>query len=374
VLSAEHPHYKWVALSNTTLGQLLATVNASIVLISLPAIFNGVRVNPLEPANVGYLLWMLMGYLLVTAVFVVTLGRLGDMYGRVRIYNAGFALFTITSVVLSLDPFHGSGGVLWLIGWRVLQAVGGAMLMANSAAIITDAFPVAQRGMALGVNMVAAVAGMFIGLLVSVNLFVFSDGFVEGLPPGDGHLLFTVPLLGTPVTAESLSLAVTQFTRYLTMATIGFPVAFAIAPSDFGVAFRRLGVPEKFAFGLDLTFRFLPSLAADFQTTVDAQRIRGFDWSGGAAGFLSRVRRSTPVVVPTVVNAIAGAEDTIDAMDLRAFGTGRRSWLRELRYDMQDRLVLLGFTALLVIISILGFMGITSKLYVFPFLLALAGA
>jgi energy-coupling factor transport system permease protein len=140
------------------------------------------------------------------------------------------------------------------------------------------------------------------------------------------------------------------------------------------VAFRRLGVPEKFAFGLDLTFRFLPSLAADFQTTVDAQRIRGFDWSGGAAGFLSRVRRSTPVVVPTVVNAIAGAEDTIDAMDLRAFGTGRRSWLRELRYDMQDRLVLLGFTALLVIISILGFMGITSKLYVFPFLLALAGA
>jgi len=166
VLSAEHPHYKWVALSNTTLGQLLATVNASIVLISLPAIFNGVRVNPLEPANVGYLLWMLMGYMLVTAVFVVTLGRLGDMYGRVRIYNAGFALFTITSVVLSLDPFHGSGGVLWLIGWRVLQAVGGAMLMANSAAIITDAFPVAQRGMALGVNMVAAVAGMFVGLVL----------------------------------------------------------------------------------------------------------------------------------------------------------------------------------------------------------------
>jgi MFS family permease len=166
VLSPEHPRYKWVALSNTTLGQLLATVNASIVLISLPAIFNGVRVDPLEPANVGYLLWMLMGYMLVTAVFVVTLGRLGDMYGRVRIYNAGFALFTITSVVLSLDPFDGSGGVLWLIAWRVLQAVGGAMLMANSAAIITDAFPVAQRGMALGVNMVAAVAGMFIGLVL----------------------------------------------------------------------------------------------------------------------------------------------------------------------------------------------------------------
>jgi energy-coupling factor transport system permease protein len=214
---------------------------------------------------------------------------------------------------------------------------------------------------------------VFIGLLVTVNLFVFSGGEVQGLPPGDHHLLFTVPLLGTPVTAETLSLAVTQFTRYLTMATIGFPVAFAIAPSDFGVAFKRLGVPEKFAFGIDLTFRFLPSLAADFQTTVDAQRIRGFDWSAGATGFLSRARRSTPVVVPTVVNAIAGAEDTIDAMDLRAFGTGRRSWLRELRYDTADRLLLLAFFGLLVAFTILGFMGITSKLYVFPFLIALAG-
>ena len=218
-----------------------------------------------------------------------------------------------------------------------------------------------------------AVVFVFIGLLVSVNLIVFSAGNVEGLPPGAHHLLFTVPLLGTPITAETLSLAITQFTRYLTMATIGFPVAFAIAPSDFGVAFRRLGVPEKFAFGIDLTFRVLPSLAADFQTTVDAQRIRGFDWSAGATGFLSRVRRSTPVVVPTVVNAIAGAEDTIDAMDLRAFGTGRRSWLRELRYDMQDRLVLLAFFGLLVAVTILGFLGITSKLYVFPFLIALAG-
>jgi len=214
---------------------------------------------------------------------------------------------------------------------------------------------------------------VFIGLLVTVNLFVFSGGEVQGLPPGEHHLLFTVPLLGTPVTAETLSLAVTQFTRYLTMATIGFPVAFAIAPSDFGVAFKRLGVPEKFAFGIDLTFRFLPSLAADFQTTVDAQRIRGFDWSAGATGFLSRARRSTPVVVPTVVNAIAGAEDTIDAMDLRAFGTGRRSWLRELRYDTADRLLLLAFFGLLVAFTILGFMGITSKLYVFPFLIALAG-
>ncbi|WP_285549985.1 MFS transporter [Actinoplanes regularis] len=165
VLAADDPHYKWVALSNTTLGTLLATINSSIVLISLPAIFKGVELDPLQPGNVSYLLWMLMGYMLVTAVLVVTLGRLGDMYGRVKMYNAGFAVFTLTSIVLALDPFTGGGGALWLIGWRVVQAVGGALLMANSAAIITDAFDVRQRGMALGVNIVSALAGSFIGLV-----------------------------------------------------------------------------------------------------------------------------------------------------------------------------------------------------------------
>ncbi|MEV4612645.1 MFS transporter [Kitasatospora sp. NPDC049258] len=165
-MAHEHPRYKWVALSNTTLGTLVATINSSIVLISLPAIFNGIGLNPLEPGNVSYLLWMLMGYMLVTAVLVVTLGRLGDIYGRVRIYNAGFLIFTLTSVALSLDPLSGGGGALWLIAWRVAQAVGGSMLMANSTAIITDAFPARQRGMALGVNIVAAIAGSFVGLVL----------------------------------------------------------------------------------------------------------------------------------------------------------------------------------------------------------------
>ena len=184
----------------------------------------------------------------------------------------------------------------------------------------------------------------FIGLLVFVNM-LFAGGDVQALPVEETDVLFYLPILGTPISAQSISLALTQLTRYLTMATIGFPIAFAIAPSDFGVAFHRLGVPEKFAFGIDLTFRFLPSLAADFQTTVDAQRIRGFDWSAGATGFLGRVRRSTPVIVPTVVNAIAGAEDTIDAMDLRGFGTGRRIWLRHLVYDRTDLLVIAFFAA-----------------------------
>jgi energy-coupling factor transport system permease protein len=217
-----------------------------------------------------------------------------------------------------------------------------------------------------------AVVFVFIGFLVIVNT-IFAGGEVQSLPVEQTHVLFYLPLFGTPISAESISLAVTLFMRYLTMATIGFPVAFAVAPADFGIAFHRIGVPEKFAFGIDLTFRFLPSLAADLQTTVDAQRIRGFEWSEGATGFLGRLRRSVPVLVPTVVNAIAGAEDTIDAMDLRGFGTGRRTWLRHLAYDRMDLLVIGFFATLLVAATILGFMGITSHLWTPPFLIELAG-
>ena len=162
----DHPHYRWVALSNTTLGMLMATINASIVIISLPAIFKGINLNPLQPANVSYLLWILMGYMLVTAVLVVSFGRLGDMYGRVRIYNLGFVVFTLGSVALALDPFSSGPAAMWLIVWRVVQGVGGAMLFANSTAILTDAFPVEKRGLALGINQVAAIAGSFIGLIV----------------------------------------------------------------------------------------------------------------------------------------------------------------------------------------------------------------
>jgi MFS family permease len=158
--------YKWSVLTNTTLGMLMATVNASILIISLPAIFDGLHLDPLAPGNVSYLLWMLMGYMLVTAVLVVTLGRLGDMYGRVKIYNAGFAVFTAASIALALTPMSGEAGALWLIGFRVLQGVGGAMIMANSTAIITDAFPARQRGTALGVNQVAGLAGSFVGLVL----------------------------------------------------------------------------------------------------------------------------------------------------------------------------------------------------------------
>lgn len=159
------PGYKWIALSNTTLGVLIATMDASIVIISLPAIFRGIGLDPLAPGNIGYLLWMILGYLLVSAVLVVVLGRLGDMFGRVRIYNLGFLVFACASVALSLDPLHAGAGALWLILWRIVQAFGGSMLTANSAAILTDAFPARQRGMALGINQITALAGQFLGLL-----------------------------------------------------------------------------------------------------------------------------------------------------------------------------------------------------------------
>jgi MFS family permease len=159
-------HYKWIALSNTTIGMLMATINASIMLIALPDIFRGIGVNPLQPGNTSLLLWLIMGYLVVTAVLVVSFGRLGDMFGRVRMFNLGFALFALFSIMLSVTWLHGTAAAWWLIGMRILQGVGGAMLMANSSAILTDAFPANERGLALGLNQVAAIAGSFIGLVL----------------------------------------------------------------------------------------------------------------------------------------------------------------------------------------------------------------
>ncbi len=163
---AAHIDYRWIALSNTTLGILMASLNASTVLIALPAIFRGIGINPLAPGETDYLLWLLVGYTLVLAVMLVPAGRVSDMFGRVRLYNAGFAVFALASIASYLVPGSGNGAVLWLIGARMVQAVGGAFLMANSAAILTDAFPADQRGFAMGVNQIAGLAGGFIGLLL----------------------------------------------------------------------------------------------------------------------------------------------------------------------------------------------------------------
>ena len=175
------PNYKWIALSNTTLGVLMATINQSIVLIALPAVFKGIGLNPLGPGNTSYLLWMFMGFMVVTAVLVVSFGRLGDMFGRVRMYNVGFAVFTVASIFLTVTWMHGVAGALWLIIWRVVQGIGGAFLFANSTAILTDAFPANQRGTALGLNSIAAIAGSFIGLILGGLL-----------APVEWHLVFLI--------------------------------------------------------------------------------------------------------------------------------------------------------------------------------------
>jgi MFS family permease len=190
----ENDRYKWIALSNTTLGVLMTTINSSIILIALPDIFRGINLNPLAPSNTSYLLWMLMGFMVCTAVLLVSFGRIGDIYGRVRMFTLGFAIFSLFSVLLSVTWMQGSSGALWLILMRVGQGVGGAFLFANSAPILTDAFPSTQRGLALGINSVAAIGGSFIGLvlggllgpvewrlvfLVSVPVGIFGTGWAR---------------------------------------------------------------------------------------------------------------------------------------------------------------------------------------------------
>jgi energy-coupling factor transport system permease protein len=212
-------------------------------------------------------------------------------------------------------------------------------------------------------------AVVFISLLVFGN-GIIASGRVQRLPEGwVEHVYGYLPVLGSPISAENLVFAVTQFLRFMAMVAIGMPLAFAIDPGAFGVTFARLGVPSRWAFAIDLTWRFIPSFAADLRTTIDAQRVRGMELDDSRGGFLTRLRRQAPILVPTVVNAIAGAEDTIDAMDLRSFGSGPRTWLRELRFDPTDRLVLAFFVGLFVVATIAGFTTSSSYLWIPPFMI-----
>ncbi len=162
----ENDRYKWIALSNVTLGVLLATLDGSITLIAMPDIFRGIHLDPLVPANSFYLLWMILGFLVVTSVLIVSFGRLGDMFGRVRMYNLGFVVYTLASLALTVDWMTGPPGAIYLIAFRIVQGIGAAFLLANAAAILTDAFPTNQRGMALGINNIVGVSGMFVGLVL----------------------------------------------------------------------------------------------------------------------------------------------------------------------------------------------------------------
>jgi MFS family permease len=264
------PHYKWIALVNTTLGVLMVTIDGSIVLIALPDVFRGIKLNPLTPGNSFYLLWMILGFLVVTSVLVVTFGRIGDMYGRVRIYNLGFAIFTVFSLVLSVTWMTGTAAAIFLIVGRVFQGVGGAMLFANSAAILTDVFPPGQRGMALGINGVAATSGTFIGLvaggllapinwrlifLVSVPIGLFCTVWAytmlhDVVPPRKtsidwaGNLTFAVGLIavmvGITFGIEPYGTHNMGWTSPVVIGALGFGVALLIA---FGLIEQRVAEP-----------------------------------------------------------------------------------------------------------------------------------
>lgn len=294
--SGNHEHYKWIALSNTTLGIFMATINSSIILISLPAIFRGIGINPLSPGNVGYLLWLLMGYMLVTAVLVISLGRLGDIKGRVRIYNLGFAVFSFASVVLALDPFRGGTGALWLVLWRLVQGVGGAMLFANSSAIIVDAFPAEQRGLAMGINQVAAIGGSFIGLIAGGLLSI-----------GDWRLVFwvSVPfgLIGTMWGYHSLrdngkrSPAKIDWWGNVTFAvgltSILVAMVYGIQPyGNKSMAWTSPRVLLFFAVGIifSIIFFLIELRVESPMFNLRLFRIRAFA-TGSAAGFLAAIAR-----------------------------------------------------------------------------------
>ena len=216
-----------------------------------------------------------------------------------------------------------------------------------------------------------AYVAFFVSFVVLVNTLL-TGGELRGSSEDQLHIYFRLPILGTPISAESVTYAIAQYARFGSMAAVGFPIAFAVAPGDIGPAFARLGVPYEFAYGLELTFRFVPSLATDMQTTIDAQRLRGYEWEKRGRGPFGKLTRTIPLLTPVTINAIVGAEDTIDAMDLRGFGTGKRTWLRELAFDRTDRLTLAAFVALLVVVTALSFSGMT-ELWVPPALEQLAG-
>ncbi|HEX3541507.1 MAG TPA: MFS transporter [Acidimicrobiales bacterium] len=288
--------YKWTALSNTTLGIFMAALDSSIVLISLPAIFRGINLDPLQPANISYLLWMLMGYLVVTAVLVVTFGRLGDIFGRVRMYNGGFAVFSLASLALSLCPFNGSKGALWLIGFRVIQGVGGALLMANSTAILTDAFPAAERGMAMGINMVAAIAGSFIGLVAGGILaeWDWRAVFWINVPIGVfGTVWAYMKLRETGITTKAHIDWWGNLTFAIGLIMILIGLTYGLLPHghhNMGwtgpwVLFELLGGVVML-----LIFGYIETKVPDPMFRLDLFKIRAF-WTGNVASLLSSIGR-----------------------------------------------------------------------------------
>jgi len=290
------PAYRWIVLSNTTLAMLMVTLNVSSVMIAMPAIFRGIRLDPLGPGNFNYLLWMLMGYMVVTAVLVVNLGRLGDMFGRVRMYNLGFLVFTVASILLSLVWSTGPAGALELIAFRLLQALGGAMLMANTAALLTDAFPEHRRGLALGLNQVVGLAGTFVGLIAG-GLLATADWrlvFVINVPVGVAGTIWSYLMLRELGEREAAPIdwrGNLAFAGGLTLVLVG--ITYGIRPYGGHVmGWENPWVLAAIVSGLLLLVAFVAIerrvAAPMFQLALF--RIRPFA-AGNAAGLLSSIGR-----------------------------------------------------------------------------------
>ncbi|MFA4860647.1 MFS transporter [Methanoregula sp.] len=294
-------HYKWVALSNTTIAMFMAAVNGSIILISLPAIFNGININPLT--SFQYLLWMLMGYGVVTATLLLSFGRLSDIYGRVRLYNIGFLIFTIGSILLFLTPDTGDAGAIELIVFRLIQAVGAAFIFSNSAAILTDAFPPDERGKALGLNQVAALSGSFIGLLIGGILAVYNWRYVFliSVPFGVIGTIWAFYRLKEPQyerTAHSLDIwGNISFIGGLTIFLIG--VTYALMPyGNDPMGWGDPWVIASLVVGLLLlcAFPFIEKRVKDPMFQMDLFKIRSFAY-GNAANFLSALARGGVMII-----------------------------------------------------------------------------
>src|SRR5215469_15873227 len=291
------PYYKWVALTNTTLGSLMATIDASIVLIALPAIFKGIGINPLAPGESSYFLWLLLGYMVVTATLLVTFGRISDMYGRVRLYNLGFLIFAIGSTLLALTPGTGNTGALELIIFRLIQGIGSGFLLSNSAAILTDAFPANQRGRALGINQIAGIAGSFIGLILGGILAVINWRlvFLVSVPVGIVGTIWAYAFLRETATIRKHQkidwLGNVTFALGLTVLLVG--ITYGIEP--YGGAPIGWGNPlviGAILLGIVLlaAFVWIELHVEDPMFKIDLFKIRMFA-AGNIAGFLSALGR-----------------------------------------------------------------------------------
>ncbi len=300
--------YKWTVLSNTTLGALMASINGTIILISLPVIFRGLNVNPFLPSNLTLLIWILMGYGVVTATLLVTVGRISDMYGRARMYNMGFAVFAVGSVLLFLTPNSGSVGAWELVGFRIVQGVGGAFLFANSAALITDAFPHSERGKALGINQVAALGGSVVGLVLGGVLAGIGDLHLGSLVIPTWRIIFlaSVPVAVAGTIWAYVKLHDVERVRerhridYLGNATFGVGLTLLLIAVTYGLlpyggqsmgwsspwVWSGLGVGTA----LLVAFLFIETRVKDPMFRLNLFRVRAFA-AGNLAGLLGSIAR-----------------------------------------------------------------------------------